>query len=756
MFSWLKRKHHQPARPVDNTTLAWATTDIPRYPPFMKGLPVVSPKQLVDSQSELVAQIANMAISNANEFDRFFLPSIERFAAFVHLLPASQSHHHRGAGGLLRHSLEVGLWALQSADKVLLDAAKSPSQRRKMEPRWQLAVFAAALCHDAGKPATDVVITNKDRSSTWRPIKESLYEWALSSDVDAYFLDWRDGRARQHTALSNLIADRIIGTEALDWIGEGGTELVIWMLESLNCNPGPLNRIHDLVVKADQASVERDLKSLGAAMAGYDLGVPVERHLTDVMRRLVREGVWRINEPGARLWNIAGHTYLVWPAAGDEIVRQIREDGVPGIPRTPDGILDMLVERQIAFVRSEAEPGDRLWKIAPACLVEKIPDITLTAIRLRDDSLVSTAPIMPVAGRVIGVADSAEPADVHVQRAPEEQPVGDLTTQLPAQSSHVVPPPSPEPASQKSGNDAGGLDRARDTTEPSQPRRGSHANLATVAPAIQHVVPVVLDGPTGEALKALAHDLRTGDKLMGRDAAVDKDGQLILRWPGAFSSYGLTTKAILDELSARDWLWVDPMAPLKRVLDGEMEGVPAKTVRLEKNASIALLALMGDPDPSEMQACNPHSDSGLPSAPAPTTDARTPPPQPPAQPEHAASGKDRGPPKPRKRAQAAPARPAASVTAPVVSTSDQSKPAPPRKPLALAELLNVLDAIDAQPQPDGWRSITKRQAIDACAKRGIGLSHGHLARLCAQDPSRLTVSGGDLLYCSQPTQAQAR
>ncbi|KAA3419555.1 TraI domain-containing protein, partial [Streptococcus pneumoniae] len=33
-------------------------------------------------------------------------------ARFAHLLPASQSHHHRGAGGLLRHSLEVGLWAL--------------------------------------------------------------------------------------------------------------------------------------------------------------------------------------------------------------------------------------------------------------------------------------------------------------------------------------------------------------------------------------------------------------------------------------------------------------------------------------------------------------------------------------------------------------------------------------------------------------------------------------------------------------------
>lgn len=32
-----------------------------------------------------------------------------------------------------------------------------------MEPRWQLAVFLAALCHDAGKPVTDLTVTDKDR-----------------------------------------------------------------------------------------------------------------------------------------------------------------------------------------------------------------------------------------------------------------------------------------------------------------------------------------------------------------------------------------------------------------------------------------------------------------------------------------------------------------------------------------------------------------------------------------------------------------
>jgi len=275
MFSWLKRKPAEvPRTQAIEPIYHWSEDEIPRYPPFMKGLPAVPPAKLLETQGALLDRISDTAITTPSEFALLYVPAIERFASFAHLLPASQSHHHRGAGGLLRHSLEVGLWALQSADKVLFDAAKTPSQRREMEPRWQFAVFVAALCHDAGKPVTDLVVTNRDRTAVWKAIKEDLYDWAKKNKIDAYFLDWREGRSRQHTALSNLIADRIIGTEALEWIEEGGTELIVWLLESLNCNPGPANLIHDLVIKADQTSVERDLKSSASPWPDTTSGCP--------------------------------------------------------------------------------------------------------------------------------------------------------------------------------------------------------------------------------------------------------------------------------------------------------------------------------------------------------------------------------------------------------------------------------------------------------------------------------------------------
>ncbi len=608
MLFWKKRSKQESQTISREHVMQWRDDEIPRYPPFMKGLPAVSPEKLLETQAELIERIADTAIALPAQFERYYLSTIERFARFAHLLPASQSHHHRGAGGLLRHSIEVGLWALQSADKVLLDAAKTPSQRREMEPRWQLAVFLAALCHDAGKPVTDLIVTNKDRTAIWKPIKEDLYAWAMKNGIEAYFLDWREGRARQHTALSNLIADRIIGAETLEWIEEGGTELIVWLMESLTCNPSPTNLIHDLVIKADQTSVERDLKTLGVAMAGYDLGVPVERHLTDIMRRFVKEGVWLVNEPGARLWNIEGNLYLVWPAAGEEIARQVCEDGIPGIPRTPDGILDMLAERQIAFVREGAAPGDRLWKIAPAVLAEKIPDIKLSAIRLRDEAMVSSVPIPSVDGKVINEPESGKQEGSAVPRQTLEQPdiahvTGDVewhpvaeqqepknsaTSEIGFEGMGDKSPNSPNPVSHE--------ERATETTAVASDRTASDSNNKVFRPALaetavahslapDHRNNISLIGPVGEALKAMAQDLKSGDKRWGDDVVIDADQHVLLRWPDSFSGYGLTAKTILDELSAREWLWIDPMAPLKKVLEMEIGGVQAKFIRLERDVS---------------------------------------------------------------------------------------------------------------------------------------------------------------------------
>ena len=82
--------------------------DIPRYPPFAKGLPAADTKRILETQSELITRIKGILRFTAEDFAETVNPVIENYAAYVHLLPASEAHHHRGAGGLFRHGLEVG------------------------------------------------------------------------------------------------------------------------------------------------------------------------------------------------------------------------------------------------------------------------------------------------------------------------------------------------------------------------------------------------------------------------------------------------------------------------------------------------------------------------------------------------------------------------------------------------------------------------------------------------------------------------
>ena len=532
---------------------------IPRYPPFMEGLPVYAPAELLATQHELTGGIHNL-IANAELLATHYNPAMLRLAAFVHLLPASQAHHHRGAGGMLRHSLEVGLWALQQTEGKLIRGVTTPQQRRVIEPRWRLAVFLAGVCHDLGKVVTDLTVTDRANAQRWRPYHQGVYDWALSHDIENYFLHWQEGRGRHHTNVSSTLIDAVIAKESFDWISDGGTDVVIWLTESLNSNPGQTNQIHDYVVRADQLSVERDLKTMGVAMAGYEIGVPVERYLTDIMRRLVREGVWRINEPSARVWNIDGITYLVWPMAGEEIARRTNEEDIPGLPKTPDGILDMMVERGIACMREG--DGDPYFYIAPDVLTEKIPTLKLKSIRLRDQALISTMPIAPVAGRVIGSNEAAGSTENPVAAENPERPQHLYSTSAPAASTGTENPVH--------------LQHVSSTAEPETPEP------ETSVPATS-VTAEQLTGSVGEMLKVLIEDFRTGKKVLNDLAARPEDGCLRLKWPQAFAGYGFTPKQILDGLTERGWMEAD--SEVAKVGEAEFTSGMAKAIRLTRSIS---------------------------------------------------------------------------------------------------------------------------------------------------------------------------
>ena len=236
----------------------------------------------------------------------------------------------------------------------------------------------------------------------------------------------------------------------------------------------------------------------------------------------------------------------------------------------------MLVDRKLANIRDDQVEGNRYWVIVPAVLAEKIPKIRLTAIRLRDTAMVVDPAPPSVPGRIV---DQDEPVkeqhDIPVKKLPTE----------------TEPPVSPAPS--------------------------QISNKSEQAEALKPTQIDQLDGPVGEALKALAEDINSGKKSFESLIYIDSSGVLCLKWPSALNGYGLESKAILDELSRRNWLEIDPLSPFRKVVEITTgSGEKWKVVRLQP----VVKHLMGigktysEPTISPMQSIEPvqqqHSKQG--------------------------------------------------------------------------------------------------------------------------------------------------
>jgi conjugal transfer pilus assembly protein TraI len=318
-----------------------------------------------------------------------------------------RGHHHRcgvGAGGLFRHGLEVAFQAAQASQGRIFALDRGPAERRELEPRWRLAAGLAGLCHDAGKPVSDLSVSDREGRTVWRPLRGSLTDWAAENNVEHYFLRWREHRHARHEAFGLLVLERILTPEVTSWLVDADPQIMQGLLSAVaGIDDGAV--LGSLVAEGDQASVERDLRENRIDSAATSLGVPVDRYLLDAMRRLARGGRWQINVPGARLWMLAEGLHLVWPAGAEDIVALLAADRVPGIPRDPDTLADILLERGLAVPRQEGNHAQRYWRLAPAPLARDGQVVTLTVLRLNGEAELGAVPVNPSScGRPLPIA----------------------------------------------------------------------------------------------------------------------------------------------------------------------------------------------------------------------------------------------------------------------------------------------------------------------------------------------------------------
>ncbi|MCL1961968.1 MAG: TraI domain-containing protein [Desulfovibrionaceae bacterium] len=333
-----------------------------RYPTEPPGIPAFEAGELLLSHRDLMDRIKLCFGMDRAAFEQSVLPLLQRYAAYVHLLPCTADNYFSEAGGLLRIGLETAFFALQGADAHIFSGRATITERRDLEPRWRMATFIGGLCCELHRPLNCIRVTD-EAGNEWQPYLGPLAGWLRERQLRHYFLKWRPD-AIESRALGLFALPHVIGAATLRELAVGNSQIVPHLLAAIAGIPVYRDRnvLETLVRRSLALVIERFLLTDAQRHGKPQLGAHLERYFVDALRRLAASNPgWTPNADKSRVWHGADGLFLVWPAGADDIRKLLEADQLPGIPRTPETILDVLHAAGILAARDDSV----IWRIHP-------------------------------------------------------------------------------------------------------------------------------------------------------------------------------------------------------------------------------------------------------------------------------------------------------------------------------------------------------------------------------------------------------
>lgn len=338
-----------------NVSSTYAASD-----PGFAALPV---DDLLAGESDLIARIKLCYGTDRLSFERDVLTLVRRYAAYVHLLPATADNYFSQPGGLLRLGLETAFFSLQGTDAHIFSGRMSISARRQLEPRWRHATFIAGLCCELHLLMSHLIVTDA-AGETWPAFLQPLTDWLTTRSSERYFLRWRP-QAIESRGLGLFVLPLVVPPGVIADLAEGNTIIVPHLLASISGISiyREHNILDELVRRSLALVIDRHLVASADRYGSPQYGSHLERYLVDALRRLSsRNSTWVPNREKSRLWFGEDGLFLVWPAAAEDIHQLLEGDQLAGIPKAPETILELLLA---AGVFEAASENASLWLILP-------------------------------------------------------------------------------------------------------------------------------------------------------------------------------------------------------------------------------------------------------------------------------------------------------------------------------------------------------------------------------------------------------
>lgn len=398
----------QPRQALEVQEPKVATLEAPRYPPTDRGLPLTSIAEVMDSQKDIITRIQRTAGLAPETYASLMLPIISNFARYVLLLPATNTMNHRGAGGLFRMGLELGLFSLQAASSTTFTSKGNTSSesRYRNTPKWIFATFVAAICSEIYRPISNMVVVDDD-GKKWPQLLTPLHDWLTANKKNRYYIIWNaqnEDEVGFQQANAAFLLTTIVPPSCLQYLNDGDTDIMLAMTNCVTGAQGGNNQISRIVTSIRQKIVQTDMTSNSERYGMQVVGAHLEPHLLDAMRRLYKDGTWSINTKGARIWFSENEgLFVVWQTAAREMLKLLEKDGKIGIPQDADTLADILIACGAAVT---TEDGERYWAIQIPVTMQ-----LLNAVRIsHPEILLQNSDVEPSAYRLLSGAQIQEEA----------------------------------------------------------------------------------------------------------------------------------------------------------------------------------------------------------------------------------------------------------------------------------------------------------------------------------------------------------
>lgn len=361
-------------------------------------------------------------------FNEYLLAPIERYAELVQLLPASESHHHAYAGGMLDHALETACYGLRLRQRHLLPPGAKPEDQSSAGELWSAAIIYGSLMHDVAKVLVDIEIHLEDGG-----------EWRVWHGVipKPYRVRYRTSREYHlHSVVNPLLVQHVLGGKIMDWLMSQPRLFALFMYTIAgHTERGGI--IAELIHQADRASVA---KAVGGDPV-QALSAPAEsiqRKLAEGLRYLVREQ-FKLNQKGGMGWLTDEALWLVSPRAVNELKTHLYSQGIKSIPVDLNRLYG---ELQAHGLIEEVSEGKSVWKCEIAdgewqqtFNMIKVPPTLIWGVEGRPTSFSGKLTIQGAGATEEQEKESDQASKPLMQQYPKTEPPSTNTSQSAAQAS---------------------------------------------------------------------------------------------------------------------------------------------------------------------------------------------------------------------------------------------------------------------------------------------------------------------------------